>query len=618
MKRTFLLTLLFSLTFAIPASGKAAEEYEFVTMWPKLDQPWYFEDPRGIAVDSKGNVYIADVGTGIVKKFSSKGEFLAKLVDDSNPIGHPVVLGNVAVDKSNSLYVTADDLVFKFSSDGKLLKKWRIGPEDEEGDSIAIDPSGNVLVFVLADNTVYRFDPKGKLLTKWGSEGTGKGQFKYPYGMAADSKGNIYVADTRNNRIHKFASEGRFVALWGKGGDGKGEFYGPCDVAVDDSGNVYVADNGNGRIQKFTSEGKYLAQWQTRAKSGKRIAPVAIEIGPSGSAYVVDMSGGRVQKYDTAGKLLATWSSQGQGAVAFSSPSEVAVDTEGYIYVVDWDAEKEGGRIHKLDPDGRLIGRWEGGRGEGDGEFSVCTHIAFDKSGNVYIADRGNSRIQKFTSDRKFITKWGEKGEGPGQFDPLYDVAVDSKGNVYAASDTRIQKFSSDGKFIAEWGKYVDYDSVLSGEPGKACRGDGEFNAPLSLAIDSSDNVYVADFGNARVQKLDSNGKFIRKWGKLGIEDHQFGALSGIAVDSSGNVYVTNKTNQRVQKFSSDGKFITKWGSEKGWPTRGGDGEGEFNEPSGIAVDRDGNVYVADTKNNRIQIFRPKKLAKPPKNEKKE
>jgi tripartite motif-containing protein 71 len=183
---------------------------------------------------------------------------------------------------------------------------------------------------------------------------------------------------------------------------------------------------------------------------------------------------------------------------------------------------------------------------------------------------------------------WGSKGSGEGQIDQSHGVGIDSSGNVYVVDtgNFRVQKFDSNGKFITMWGS--------EGE------GEGQFLHGHDIAIDSSGNIYVTDVLKdtdvARVQKFDSNGKFITMWGSKGSEKGQFDYMHGIDVDSSGNVYVSDTANNRVQKFDSNGNFITMWGSE---------GEGQFIHPHGIDVDSSGNVYVADQDkdSNIIQKF---------------
>jgi DNA-binding beta-propeller fold protein YncE len=171
-----------------------------------------------------------------------------------------------------------------------------------------------------------------------------------------------------------------------------------------------------------------------------------------------------------------------------------------------------------------------------------------DASGNVFVADALNNRIEKFTSDSHFIATWGSYGTDHGQFNIPFGVAVDHTGNVFVADtfNSRIQKFTNNGKFLTTWGS-----------PGA---GKGQMENPYSLGVDASGNVYVADTGD--------------EWAE------------------------TDNDNNRVEKFSNDGTFITAWGSY-------GLGDGQFDNPFGIVVDPRGNVFVVDEENNRIQEFAP-------------
>ena len=138
-----------------------------------------------------------------------------------------------------------------------------------------------------------------------------------------------------------------------------------------------------------------------------------------------------------------------------------------------------------------------------------------------------------------FIKKWGIQGSSDGQFVYPHGIAIDSSGNVYVADsgNSRIQKFTSDGTFIREWG---------SGGTGT---GDGEFYEPTDIAIDSSGNVYVSDITTNRIQKFTSGGTFITHWGTKGSGNGQFRYPWGVALDSSGRVYVADDHNYRMQVF---------------------------------------------------------------------
>jgi tripartite motif-containing protein 71 len=320
-----------------------------------------------------------------------------------------------------------------------------------------------------------------------------------------------------------------------------------------------------------------------------------------------------VRKFDS----LCQFSNYAYGCVIDPSdnaelifPTGIAIDPSSNVYVIDsWND-----RILKFTSDGKFITKW-GSNGFKDGQFLFPTGIAIDpKTGNVYISDFASSRIQKFTSDGKFITKWGSDGFKDGQFKGPFGIAIDPKtGNVYVTDhdNYRIQKFTSDGKFITKWGS----SSFNSKE------NEGKFSNPKGIAVDpKTGNVYVMDQTYNHIQKFTSDGKFITKWGSECSSTFELFPLivdgacpnpgdgefwypdGGIATDPSGNVYIVDQNNYRIQKFTSDGKFITKWGSK-------GSDDGQFSPPSegpsGIAVDpKTGNVYVT-TGNDRIQEFAP-------------
>jgi DNA-binding beta-propeller fold protein YncE len=183
-----------------------------------------------------------------------------------------------------------------------------------------------------------------------------------------------------------------------------------------------------------------------------------------------------------------------------------------------------------------------------------------------------------------FVKGWGGAGSGNGQFQAPIGICVQSSGEVLV-SDTennRVQRFTADGSYQAKWGN-----------KGTA---NGELNFPRGVAVDSSGSIYVVDSENGRIQKFNANGGYLAKWGDQGTGSGQFQYPVGIAIDNSGRVYIADSLNNRVQVFRTDGSFVASWGSQ-------GSGDGQFYHPKGVAVDKDGYIYVSDAYNNRVQKF---------------
>lgn len=266
-------------------------------------------------------------------------------------------------------------------------------------------------------------------------------------------------------------------------------------------------------------------------------------------------------------------------------PFGVAVDSSGNVYVVDG----YNNRVEKFSNEGQYVTSF-GSQGTGDGQFSYPHYIAVDSAGLVYVADAGNHRVEKFSSNGEYLTQWGTYGSGNGQFEWPLGITVDLSGYVYVAdsANSRVEKFNGDGEYINRWGSQ-------GSSP-------GQFNDPSAIAVDSSGNVYVLDEGgyNSRVEKFSSNGAYLTQWGSQGSGKGQFffqgHPSGGIAVDSTGGVYVADTYNRRVEKFDGSGNYIFQWGSL-------GTGNGQFIYPEGIGLDFSDSVFVADSGNNRVEKF---------------
>lgn len=283
----------------------------------------------------------------------------------------------------------------------------------------------------------------------------------------------------------------------------------------------------------------------------------------------------------TAGVVEFLWDTTGDPGMPLREPGPVAIDPAGSLWIPDGAHD----RFLIFAPDGRFLEAWgTPGSGEGEFEFSDAVYggigfgeVAFDDAGNLYVADTGNHRIQKFGPDRAFIAAWGSEGAGAGQFRRLTSIAVDRTGRVYASDNAwgKIEVFDTDGDWIETW---------------------TGLETPTGIAIEADGNVLIADIG-AGVLRFSSDGERLATLSRFGSGEGEFLSPNTLAVDAAGRIHVGDLDTDRIQIIAPDGTFLGGWGGR-------GDGPGEFHYPQGIAIGADGTVYVNDDAGDRLQAFR--------------
>jgi tripartite motif-containing protein 71 len=221
--------------------------------------------------------------------------------------------------------------------------------------------------------------------------------------------------------------------------------------------------------------------------------------------------------------------------------------------------------------------------------FYRPTELALDSQGNIYVIDGGNHRVQKYDKDGNFILMWGSIGAGDGQFlfhaAPAHygSIAVDKDDYVYVTDHhNRVQKFDSNGNFLMKFGE-TGY-------------GDGEFAILYGVAVDDEGNIYTTDWSEYEIQKFNSEGEFLQKWEVPSCKPGGTSFPHNLVVDSQGQIYVPNANGNCIQKFDNEGNLLKQWGEL-------GIDDGQFNQPLNIALDAQGNIYVSDNENGRIQKF---------------
>jgi sugar lactone lactonase YvrE len=298
----------------------AEETYTPVGQWVWGTVDEHLNDQLFIAVDNSSNIYVTCSGVNYdwIKKFTSTGTLITKWGSHGSGDGQFSYPRGVAVDSAGNVYVadTGNDRIQKFTSTGTFITKWgSCGSGDGQFSfpkSVAVDSAGNVYVADEGNRRIEKFTSTGGYLTQWGSSGEGNGQFSCLGGIAVDSTGNVYVTDMGNGRIQKFTSTGAFIKEWGTWGmnDGYKALNSPAGIAVDSADNVYVTDTKYGipLILKFTSTGTFITEWYYTAwsKTGNTNDTTdiyGIAVDSAGIVYVTD---DRVLKFAPAGTTPTT------------------------------------------------------------------------------------------------------------------------------------------------------------------------------------------------------------------------------------------------------------------------------------------------------------------------
>ena len=582
-----------------------------------------FQSLTALAVDSAGNVYVADNDNHTIRKITPAGIVSTLLAAGGSAVFFQSTSG-VAVDSAGNVYVA--------NSSNDTINK--------------ITPGGAVSVLAGApyQHFVYGITEVGD-----GRDGTGTdARFLRPAGLATDSAGNVYVADYGNHTIRKITPAGVVTTLAGIAGqsgsaDGNGtaaRFAGPQTVAVDGAGNVYVGD-ASSTIRKITPAGDVttLAGLYGAAGSADGTGSAARFFRPrvaadnAGNIYVTDFENHTVRLVTPAG-VVTTYagvagqkgSADGTGAAArFTYPMGVGVDALGNVYVGD----SANFTLRKIAPGGVVttFAALPGGFGTPDGTGSAARFyfpqgVTVDNSGNVYIADFYNHSIRKISPGGVVTTLAGLTGysssyavNGAGSAARFYypsGVAVDNNGNIYVAEagTNSIRKVTSDGvasTFAGPAGAYIFGHQDGAGAS-------ATFSYPEGIAVDSAGTVYVADSGNSIIRKITPAGDVSTLAGTAGSTGAvdamgagaRFNSPLALTVDAAGNVFVADTHNHTIRKITPSGSVTTIAGAAGSTGSIDGSGiVARFNNPCGIAVDQLGNLFVGDANNLTIRKIAP-------------
>ena len=441
---------------------------------------------------------------------------------------------------------------------------------------VARTANGQLLVVDAENDRVERFSEEGKYLGQFGSEGDEPGQFEHPVALAVAPNGDILVADTLSDRVQRFDSGGEYLETLAYWGEGPGEVRNPEGVAVSPNGDIWISDNIDDRVERLDPQGEFIEEIGTSGP-GELDGPRALDIGPNGEVVVSDEEHGRVVVFAEGGEYLESFEVDGE-------PSGLDVDAEGNI----WVAERYNEWVEHFVIGGGFLGRF-GSEGTGEGEFELDhpTGIDSDEEGHIWVTDSKNNRVQEWEMAEtapapKYASTFGTEGTGDGQFNHPADVARTANGQllVVDAENDRVERFSEEGKYLGQFGSEGD-------EP-------GQFEHPVALAVAPNGDILVADTLSDRVQRFDSGGEYLETLAYWGEGPGEVRNPEGVAVSPNGDIWISDNIDDRVERLDPQGEFIEEIGTS---------GPGELDGPRALDIGPNGEVVVSDEEHGRVVVF---------------
>ncbi|HLY18169.1 MAG TPA: SMP-30/gluconolactonase/LRE family protein [Bryobacteraceae bacterium] len=630
--------------------------------------------PEGLAVDSSGNLYIADAANHRVRKVTAAG-----IISTVAGNGHPGFGGDngpasaaqlnqpydLALDPAGNLYIAdyGNQRVRAIGADGNITTVAGSGPAGSNGDggpataalllgprNLAVDTAGNLYISEFDGHRVRQVAPGGTITTVAGIGVAGFGgdggpataaQLAYPAGLALDAAGNLYIVDTLNVRIRKVqAGSGTITTICGQQNFGM-PYIQLSGIASDPAGNIYIPESANSFVWELTpagaltrvagtpGSGAYSGDGQPASQTALNM-PVEVTLDAAGDLYISEA--GRVRVVTAATGIINTVA--GNGAFGFSGdggsalmavlngPAGLAFNN-GSLYIAD----QANNRVRQLSPGGSIATVAGGGTafGIGDGlpatsaALAAPSALAFDPAGNMYITDTHHNRVRR-VDPSGMITTFAGNGTTAG---------FGGEGNPATLTPIVLpQGVAADGAgnvYIAD----TSHNRVIRVDPAgnihtvAGTGTPGELYAPTGLALDAAGNIYIADTQNHSVRMLNPAGVMstIAGTGAGGFSGDGASAAaaelsfpSAVVVDPSGDIYIADTGNHRVRLVTPDGNINTIAGT--GNPAYNGESgpalEIALDYPGGLALDAQGNVYVSDTGNSRVRQLSPSQTVIPP------
>jgi uncharacterized protein (TIGR03437 family) len=526
-----------------------------------------------------------------------------------------------------------------------------IAAQVAQPEGLAVDSSGNLYIADAANHRVRKVTPAGIISTVAGTGHPGfsgdngpaaAAQLNQPYDLTLDAAGNLYIADFGNQRVRRIGTDGNITTVAGNGQSGAttdggpataAMLLGPRNVAIDTAGNLYISEFDGHRVRRVapggtigTVAGTGIAGFSGDggpANAAQLAFPAGLALDGAGNLYIVDTLNVRIRKVLAGGGTIGTVCSEQSFGMPYVQLSGLGADAAGNLYIPD----SANSFVWQLTPAGmlnRVAGTPGSGAFSGDGRSALQTalntpvEVTLDPAGGLYISEL--QRVRCVAAATGIINTvagngtFGFSGDGGSATMAVLNAPVGialNGGSIYVAdqNNDRVRQISAGGSL-----------STVAGGGAAGSLGDGltaigaTLDDPTALAFDSSGNLYIADTHDNRVRRVDVTGMITTFAGDGDTAGYggegdpatltPISAPQGVATDSAGNVYIADTNHNRVIQVNQAGNIQTVAGT--GTAGYGGDGStalAELNGPTGLAVDGNGNLYIADTQNNRVRMI---------------